>query len=83
MRLPPEVVVHHDRYDDSNLEAAVTAYDARRHARQALPPEKQRHTDKYGALEFCPWSENVTRQLSLPERPAFRAFLAKQGIHPD
>lgn len=83
MRLPPEVVVHRDRYDDSKLEAAVTAYDTRRHARQPLLPEKQRHTDKYGALDFCPWSENVTRQLSLPERPAFRAFLAKQGIHPD
>ena len=83
MRLPPEVVVHRDRYDDSNLEAAVTAYDARRHARQPLLPEKQRHTETYGALDCCPWSENVTRQLSLPERAAFRAFLARQGIHPD
>lgn len=83
MRLPPEVVVHRDRYDDSNLAAAVAAYDTRRHARQPLLPEKQRHTETYGALDCCPWSENVTRQLSLPERAAFRAFLAKQGIHPD
>jgi nitroreductase/FMN reductase [NAD(P)H] len=83
MRLPPEAVVHRDRYDDSGLEAAVQAYDARRHARQPILPEKQRHTDTYGALDRCPWSENVTRQLSLPERAAFREFLAKQGIHPD
>lgn len=83
MRLPPEVVVHRDRYDDSGLEQAVEAYDRRRFERQPILPEKQRHTDKYGALEYCPWSENVTRQLSLPERANFRAFLAKKGINPD
>ena len=83
MRLPPEVVIHHDRYDDSGLEAAVEAYDRRRFERQPILPEKQRHTDKYGALEYCPWSENVTRQLSLPERAGFKDFLARRGIHPD
>lgn len=83
MRLPPEVVVHRDRYDDSTLESAIEAYDRRRFERQPILPEKQRHTDKYGALDYCPWSENVTRQLSLPERADFREFLARRGIHPD
>ena len=83
MRLPSDVVVHRDRYDDSGLEAAIEAYDRRRFERQPILPEKQRHTDKYGALDYCPWSENVTRQLSLPERPGFRDFLARRGIHPD
>src|SRR3546814_230155 len=79
MRLPPAVVVHRDRYDDSGLEAEVEAYDRRRHARKPIPPEKQRHTDKYGALDFCGWSENVTRQLSLPERANFMSFLRSHG----
>ena len=68
LRLPPSVVVHRDRYDDSALEQEVEAYDRRRHAHRPIPPQKQRHTAQYGALDYCPWSENVTRQLSLPER---------------
>jgi nitroreductase len=83
MRLPPDVVVHRDRYDDTDLEAAIESYDQRRFQRQPILPEKQRHIEKYGALDFCPWSENVTRQLSLPERPGFRDFLTTRGIHPD
>ena len=80
MRLPPSVVVHHDKYDDSNMEAEVDAYDKRRHAIYQIPPEKQRHTERYGALDYCPWSENTTRQLSEPERPGFRAFLNRHGF---
>jgi nitroreductase/FMN reductase [NAD(P)H] len=80
MRLPPSVIVHRDRYDDSGLEQEVEAYDARAHASRAIAPDKQRHTDKYGVLDVCTWSENVTRQLSLLERPEFAAFLKRQGI---
>ncbi len=80
MRLPPAVVVHEDRYDDSNLESEIAAYDARRHARHPIGPENQRHTDRYGVLDVCPWSENVARQLSVPERAGFRAFLEGHGF---
>lgn len=80
MRLPPSVVVHRDKYDDSNLEAAVNDYDKRRHAIYQIPPEKQRLTEKYGVLEFCGWSENTTRQLSEPERPGFKSFLNGHGF---
>lgn len=80
MRLPSAVVVHTDRYDESSLADAVEAYDRRRHAHRPVPPEKQRHVDKYGAAEYCPWSENVTRQLSLPERPGFKDFLNRHGF---
>ena len=79
-RLPQSVVVHRDRYDDSQLESDVYAYDRMRHAIFPLPPEKQRHVDKYGALDFCGWSENVARQLSVPERPGFRDFLRDRGF---
>jgi len=83
MRLPPAVVVHEDRYDDSGLEAAVDAYDDRVFATAPIPPEKQRHVDRYGVAERGIWSENVARQLSVPERPGFREWLRRQGLNLD
>jgi len=40
MRLPQNIVVHHDRYDDTGLSADITDFDDRGHERFALPPEK-------------------------------------------
>lgn len=81
MRLPPDVVVHEDRYDDSGLEAAVDAYDDRIFAGKPIPPERQRHVDRYGPAAHGVWSENVARQLSVPERPEFRDWLRRQGLN--
>lgn len=81
MRLPPEVVVHEDRYDDARLEAAVDAYDDRVFASRPIPPEKQRHVDRYGVADRGVWSENVARQLSVPERAAFRQWLRRQDLN--
>jgi FMN reductase [NAD(P)H] len=77
-RLPPSVVVHRERYDDSGLAAALPAYDALR------PPAKPRYPEVHGAKpEGCRWSENTARQLSVPERANFRAWLARKGINLD
>jgi len=83
MRLPPEIVIHEDRYDDSRLEAAIDAYDDRVFAKAPIPPEKQRHVDRYGVAERGVWSENVARQLSVPERPGFRDWLRRQALNLD
>ncbi len=80
MRLPQNVVVHREHYQDSDLEAEVRAYDDRNHDRFPLPPKEQRHADHYGVLEKCTWSENVTRQLSFPEREGFSSWLKSRGI---
>ncbi|BBK43614.1 NADPH-dependent oxidoreductase [Allostella vacuolata] len=80
MRLPPAAVVHVDRYDDSRLPELVEAYDRRRHARAPVAPASQRHADRYGVADYCPWSENAARQLSIPERAGFRDFLQRHGI---
>ena len=80
LRLPPSVVVHHETYDDSNLTDEVAAYDERAHERQPIAPGSQRHRDLYGELEKCVWSENVTRQLSRPERDNFADWLRRNGI---
>jgi nitroreductase/FMN reductase [NAD(P)H] len=75
-RLPPSVVIHRERYDDSGLAAALPAYDALR------PPGKPRYPEVHGAKpEGCAWSENAARQLSVPERANFRAWLARRGIN--
>ncbi len=75
-RLPPSVVVHRERYDDSGLAAALPAYDALR------PPGKPRYPEVHGPKpEGCLWSENSARQLAVPERANFRAWLASRGIN--
>ena len=83
MRLPQNIVVHQDRYDDEGLEESIKDYDDRNHERLALAPGKQRHVDKYGVLKKCTWSENVARQLSLPERADFTDFLKRKKINLD
>ncbi len=75
-RLPPSVVVHREHYDDSGLAAALPAYDALR------PPAKPRYPEVHGPKpEGCVWSENAARQLSVPERANFRAWLASKGLN--
>ncbi len=80
MRLPPALVLHRDRYNDDAFETELEAYDRRRHEHAPVPPENQRHPDRYGTAEYCPWSDNVSRQLSVPERPDFGPFLKKHGF---
>ncbi len=81
MRLPQEVVIHHDRYDDKNLNIDIKKYDDRNHDRDPIKPDKQRHTGKYGVLSKCTWSENVCRQLSFPEREDLGSYLKSKGIN--
>ena len=83
MRLPQKIVVHRDHYNDEKLEENIKEYDNRNHERFAVVPKKQRHADKYGVLKKCTWSENVARQLSLPERANFSNYLKSKKINLD
>ena len=65
---------------NARLEAEIDDYDRRRHEIFPGPPASQRHTDRYGVAEICTWSENVARQLSVPERAGFREFLTSRGF---
>ena len=80
MRLPPSVVVHRERYDDSGLQAEIAAYDERRHARDPVAPGGLKNNDVYPPREGVGWSENVARQLSVPERFGFAAYLRTRGF---
>jgi len=80
IRLPQDVVVHRNSYDDSAMSALVADYDARRHEIDPNDAAKQRNANVYGVSDVCPWSEQISRQLSLPERPYFRQFIEAQGF---
>lgn len=74
-RLPPSAVVHRGRYASAGEAEAIAGYDARR------PPAKPRYPEIHGpAPEGCAWSENAARQLSVPERAGFRAWLRARGF---
>jgi len=80
MRLPPAVVVHRERYDDSNLQSDVQAYDERRRAREPVAAGSLKNNDVYQPRDGVGWSENVARQLSVPERFGFAAYLKTRGF---
>ena len=77
-RLPLDVTVHVDRYDESGLREKVEGYDRRRHA--LMPYRKQRGTARFGHVEFYGWSEDKARQYGVPERADFGAFIRAKGF---
>ena len=72
-RLPLEVTVHTDRFDEADIAAKIDAYDRRRNARQQY--KKQRDVGRFGAADFYGWSEDKARQYAKPERADFGAFI--------
>jgi len=80
MRLPPSVVVHRERYDDSAMLDDVAAYDERRRAREPVAASALKNNDVYPPRDGVGWSENVARQLSVPERFGFAAYLKTKGF---
>lgn len=77
-RLPFEVTVHTDRYDESNIEQKIDGYDHRRH--DVMAYRKQRHLKRYGEAPFYGWSEDKARQYSVPERADFGEFIRRKGF---
>ena len=80
MRLPQSIVVHRESYDDSALPAEIAAYDDRRRAREPVAPSGLKNNAVYPPRENVGWSENTARQLSVPERFGFAAYLKTRGF---
>ena len=80
MRLPPSIVVHHERYDDIQLENEIMTYDERRRERDPVAAGGLKNNDVYPPRDGVGWSENVARQLSVPERFGFAAYLKTKGF---
>jgi nitroreductase/FMN reductase [NAD(P)H] len=72
-RLPLDVTVHEERYDEGNLLALIEGYDRRRAALR--PYRNQREPDRFGRAEFYGWSEDKARQYANPARADFGAFV--------
>lgn len=77
-RLPLDVTVHVDRFDESQVQEKIDAYDRRRHAMQ--PYRKQRHAQRYEDSAFYGWSEDKARHYSVPERADFGTFIRRKGF---
>ena len=80
MRLPPSITLHTDRYDASNFDAELAAYDTRRAVAEPPVPGKQRFAEKWGLTEPYTWSEDKARQYSVPERHSFGPYVRGQGF---
>ena len=81
LRLPQDIVTHVDTYKEDNLSQKINEYDERVFKIAPISEEKQRHVDLYGIAEKGTWSENISRQLSVPERENFKKWLKGHGIN--
>ena len=80
LRLPRNVTVHRDRYDDSALQQATDDYDRRRDAVHAIPKDQQRSNAEFGEAAFYGWSEDKARQAAKAEGEAFSPYLRSHGF---
>lgn len=77
-RLPLDLTVHHNKFDDANARALVEAYDRRRDEIQ--PYARQRDEAEHGRAEFYGWSEEKARHYSKSERGDFGRFVRDKGF---
>src|SRR6056300_1705121 len=80
-RLPQDVVIHYNTYNDENLSDKIEEYDVRVFETAPISEDKQRHVNLYGVAERGTWSENISRQLSVPERNNFKSWLKSHGFN--
>jgi nitroreductase/FMN reductase [NAD(P)H] len=80
-RLPLNVTVHTDRFDESKLQQSIEDYDHRRDSQQ--PYVKQRDVERFGVADFYGWSEDKARQYAHPQRQQFGRYVRAQGFNLD
>jgi FMN reductase [NAD(P)H] len=81
IRLSQDIVIHFDKYDEKDLIQKINKYDERVFKKDPIPENKQRHVDLYGVAKKGTWSENISRQLSVPERSNFKNWLNENGFN--
>ena len=80
-RLPLDVTVHVDRFDESNVREKIEGYDRRRNA--LMPYRRQRRVERFGTAESYGWSEEKARHYGVPERADFGAFIREKKFRLD
>ena len=81
IRLSQDTVIHFNKYDEKDLIQKINKYDERVFKKDPIPENKQRHVDLYGVAKKGTWSENISRQLSVPERSNFKKWLNENGFN--
>ena len=81
IRLSQDIVIHFDKYEEKDLIKKINKYDERVFKKDPIPENKQRHVDLYGVAKKGTWSENISRQLSVPERTNFKKWLNENGFN--
>ena len=81
IRMPQDIIIHNDYYNEDNLSKKINDYDERVFKVAPILEKKQRHVDIYGVAKKGTWSENIARQLSFPERNNFKTWLKDNGIN--
>lgn len=77
-RLPLDITVHEETFDEGDLKAGIDDYDRRRAA--IRPFRNQREPDRFGRAAFYGWSEDKARQYANPARADFGAFVRGKGF---
>lgn len=77
-RLPLDVTVHTDRFDETGVRDKIDAYDRRRDA--LLPYRRQRREREFGRAALYGWSEDKVRQYAEPARADWGAFVREKGF---
>jgi FMN reductase [NAD(P)H] len=77
-RLPLDVTLHTNRFDETGIAGKIDGYDHRRHELRPYP--KQRSVEIFGSAEFYGWSEDKARQYGVPERTDFGEFIRGKGF---
>ena len=80
IRLPQDIVIHYNTYNEKNLMNKINQYDERVFKVAPIERNKQRHIDIYGVAKKGTWSENISRQLSVAERKDFKKWLKNHGF---
>ena len=81
IRLSQDIVIHFDKYEEKDLIQKINKYDEIVFKKDPIPENKQRHVDLYGVAKKGTWSENISRQLSVPERSNFKKWLKGNGFN--
>ena len=79
-RLSKDLIFHRNKYSDAKIIEELKKYDKLFFKKNPIPVSKQRHVDKYGPAKKGTWSENISRQLSIPERLDFSNWLKNNGF---
>ena len=81
IRLSQDIVIHFDKYNEKDLIQKINKYDERVFKKNPILENKQRHVNLYGVAKKGTWSENISRQLSVPERSNFKKWLNENGFN--